>query len=253
MTLRHVPDEGEAIGLAERVRTALYGEQRDRVPFDPADACAKAGCRLEQRRLGGARRGLQALLVPRDDHFEVIVDPEPPGGWSQVAAALRAPLATHRVRFRVAHELAHTLFFARDPSSLRRVAADSDEQEAFCDAFARALLVPPSVASSMTPTADSVLALRRRFDVSLEVAARAISHAHPDTPFWLVVSPATEDAEPFVQWRSRASYACPLTSFEILAEVAAARRLPAESRYRDAPRLAISLLAERRQALAFAV
>ena len=54
---------------------------------------------------------------------------------------------------------------------------DSPRQEAFCDTFSRALLVSPRAAVAAQPTADAVVRLSKRFDVSLQVAGRALSAA----------------------------------------------------------------------------
>jgi Zn-dependent peptidase ImmA (M78 family) len=63
--------------------------------------------------------------------------------------------------------------------------ADSARQEKFCDEFARALLVPPQVGGAMPETPVSIVNLQRRFDVSLELAARALAASHP--AIWVAV------------------------------------------------------------------
>jgi Zn-dependent peptidase ImmA (M78 family) len=88
-------------------------------------------------------------------------------------------LRRHRVRFRVAHELAHTLFYWRRGDRPQRHLLDSASQERFCDAFSRALLVPPAVVARMPVNARTIMDLQEIFDVSLEVAARSLATAHP--------------------------------------------------------------------------
>lgn len=92
---------------------------------------------------------------------------------------LRSQLRRQRARFRIGHELGHTFFYWRDREEPERHLIDSPAQERFCDAFARALLVPPQVASERPPTCATILDLQREFDVSLEVAARSVASGHP--------------------------------------------------------------------------
>ncbi len=142
----------------------------------------RLGCKVEDARLGGERGGIEAMLLPdRDsDLFTVRVDPTPHRGWSDVPADLRTEIAHRRRRFRVAHELAHTLFYDRRPGRApERAAAVTEAEEQFCDEFARALLVPPAAARVLPTTAESVFTLEARFDVSLELAARALARSQP--------------------------------------------------------------------------
>jgi hypothetical protein len=141
----------------------------------------------------------------------------------------------------VAHEWGHSFFYARTARGIVRAVPDSPEQEAFCDEFARALLVPPAVAAAMRPCADSALELQDRFDCSLQVAVRAVADAHPGVPIWLLVVPEHETA--FVQWRSPGSFGTSVS--------AAAIRDAVSGTYRRAPGLAVCRLHERRQALVF--
>ena len=94
---------------------------------------------------------------------------------------------------------------------------NSDEQERFCDEFAAELLLPTAAVRSLRPTPDSIVELHRRFDVSLEVAARSMSSAHPRMACWLLV--LREAATPIVQWRSRASYSIEMNIDETAALV----------------------------------
>jgi hypothetical protein len=76
---------------------------------------------------------------------------------------------------------------------------DSAEQERFCDALAAALLVPPSCARELPLRPESVVSLHRSFDVSVEVAARALVGAHRGGVAWLMILPGGQE-EPWVQW-----------------------------------------------------
>jgi hypothetical protein len=132
--------------------------------------------------LGGRRGALEATLTPSTrGGFTIRVDSEPRGGWSEGNALRRSAVARRRRSFRIAHELAHTLYYDRDACAQpRRVTPWCPAEEQFCDDFARALLVPPSVVRRMPLTAESAFKLQLRFDVSLEVAARSIAATHPE-------------------------------------------------------------------------
>jgi hypothetical protein len=241
-----LPRPSDAEALARSIREAVCGADAwDRGPLDMEATCELGPFTLAQRRLGAAAGGLEGLLIPRGEEFELVVDSEPPGGWGCVSPGLRSALDRHRKRFRVAHEWAHSLFYARDPHRrLIRLVADSEAQEAFCDGFAAALLVPPSVVAEMPPTPASVLDLQKRFDVSLEVALRAVVANNPKVAAWLLVAP--EGGRPFVQWRSGASYASSVKTGTVM--LALDGRAPGGS----AEALDMVWLGARRQALVFA-
>jgi hypothetical protein len=140
--------------------------------------CRAGRFRVIERDLGGGAGGAQAMLLPKaGNRFHIWVDPTPPGGWDRIEPALRQDLHRHRLRFRVAHEIAHAFFYRRQGGQPTRVLGDSAEQERFADEFARALLVPAALASAVAPTPGGVLDLQARCDVSLEVAARAFADA----------------------------------------------------------------------------
>ena len=134
---------------------------------------------------------MQADLCPDvgRDLFYLRVDPEPVGGWGEVTRPSREATARHRLRFRVGHELGHTLFYERQKGrGPRRAQRWTSCEEQWCDEFARSLLLPPPAARTLPATANSVFRLQRRFDVSLEVAARALANAHEEAAvavwFW---------------------------------------------------------------------
>jgi hypothetical protein len=118
--------------------------------------------------------------------------------------ALRDEVSRHRVRFVIAHELAHTLFYWRGGGTPERMVKDSKVQELFCDALASALLVPRTAAATAALRPESVVELHQRYDVSMEVAARALISAHSDGVGWLMVVP-TEASEAWVQWGAERS------------------------------------------------
>jgi hypothetical protein len=178
--LRRVPAAIEAARYARDVRVLALGiEAVDRPLYDLSGVLRLGGLEVFETRLS-AQEGMQeAMLVPLSaDAFAISVDPTPRGGWRHVRPAIRETLRRHRIRFRVAHEIAHTFFYSRTIGEPRRLVRDSPAQEAFCDEFARALLLPPSAAAASSLTASAVFDLHRGFDVSLEVAARSMAAAH---------------------------------------------------------------------------
>lgn len=180
-TLQEVPPTREATNLASGLRSALgLGD----APLGRIESiCAVAGVVVRQIPLRGAQGGLEASLTPRVGGFEVTVDTEPRGGWGLVPSHLREMLQRHRLRFRIAHELGHTFFYDRSGDRPRRIVPDSEEQEVFCDEFARAFLIPSAAIPPRLANPRVVAELSRSYDVSLEVAARATAAHSPD--LWL--------------------------------------------------------------------
>lgn len=150
-------------------------------PLDLEALCDLGRFDVAEKRLHGAKGSLQALLFPRPrNRFTIIVDPEPPGGWSLVAPEIRSDLHEHRLRFLVCHEAAHSFFFDRDGDRPAATVANSEAQEEFCDSFASELLVPRAGLDDLPATAETVVDLHRRYRVSVEAAARALAGKRPD-------------------------------------------------------------------------
>lgn len=190
--------------LAEEVRVALLGPGRREEPLlDLRPLMRRGRFRLSVEDLGAADGGMEAFLVPdTNDRFEVVVDPEPRGGWRPQLTELREDIHRHRLRFRIGHEVAHSFLFQRTPGEFpRRRGTDSPEEERFCDAFAGALLLPPSVVAQARPTPDDVLGLQAQYDVSLQQAVRMFAEVHLEHAFVLLY---TDEEPPFVrpQWAS---------------------------------------------------
>lgn len=175
--LEIVPDAGDAVEFAASAR-AESGQRG--ATTDLRSICAAARARVQTARLGGAEGGQEAMLAPLPgNRFGVSVDPTPPGGWRRIPVHLRKELKRHRLRFRIGHELGHTLFYSRGGDEPQRHLFDSPAQEEFCDSFSRELLIPRHHARRSKPTPQGLLSLQARCDVSLELAARAMSAAQP--------------------------------------------------------------------------
>lgn len=200
LCLDFVPALSEVPDVAGRARRAWGVGPLDRLDLDRV--CESLDIEVSVLSLGVPDGGAQGFLVPRAGgrRFRIEVDPEPAGGWGSVAPDLRKALARHRKRFLVGHELAHTLFFAEGPAGPKRVVFDSPRQERFCDETARALLVPRAAAAAIPFAPEGVVALQRRFDVSVEVALRSAVAAHGDGGVaWLLLQ---RDEQTLVQWTS---------------------------------------------------
>lgn len=165
-------------------------------PIDLDRVARGLGCRLIHPRNGRGGSSIEATLRPRSsvDQFVLEVDPVPRHGWGDLPPAAQKALARHRRRFRIAHEVGHIYFFDRRPGrGPRRKRPWTEGEEQWCDGFARSLLVPGEFVRSLPGVADSVFEVQDRFDVSLEVAARAVAAAHPDLDVTLWFWTAEDD------------------------------------------------------------
>jgi hypothetical protein len=154
--------------------------------------------------LAASSGGCQALLVPAfGDRFRIVVDPTPPSGWCERRDAERRLLGRRRARFLIAHELGHTLFYKRSLDRAPwRAHAGGGFEEAFCDRFARALLIPDDVLRKCR-TPGHLLAAQKTYDVSLEVTLRGLAEVqqvHVCLFHW-----RSDAREPIVQWSNVAA------------------------------------------------
>lgn len=172
-------DSGAALSAATWIREALLGDECSTQPIpDLEGAIESLGFFVERRRLMPEAGGAQAHLIPSGpSRFSVPVDPTPTSGWRDPDNPMREEIERHRVRFLVAHELAHSVFFDQDDrlGYPTRVFPATPQEEEFCDECARWILVPRSSVQALPVESDSVLRLHRDFDVSVEVAARAFA------------------------------------------------------------------------------
>ena len=180
--LRSVPSVAEARTLALDLRTGVLGYSTGWC--DLTKLCLEGAFRTKWADFTADRTSTHsALLVPRaDGSFDIIVDPEPrrQGTEAALTTGMASVTRNHRFRFRVAHEIGHSFFYNRRLRPPRRRLPFSEAEEVFCDAFANALLVPPKDADEYVADTASVFDIHRKYEVSVEVAARALAHAHPD-------------------------------------------------------------------------
>lgn len=157
--------QGVAYALGERMIPGPDGL------FDLWHSLERLGWHVHLRELRAPEGGLQACLVPRDDGgFLVWVDDRPsPAESNDPFANERGPDAP-LVRFRLAHEFAHSLFYAPGRPPVRRAPA-SGREEAFCDDVAALLLVPSDSTEHGTNAAEVALA-RRAPVAAVQRAAR---------------------------------------------------------------------------------
>jgi len=144
-------------------------------------------------------------LIPLGENgFRIPVDPTPRGGWDDVEGPLRKALYRQRRRFLVAHELAHSLFYERSEGQRPARATPLNEaEERFCDEFARWLLLPRAVLERRRSSASAIFDLHREFDISVEVAARALTMAHPE--LWVAILVFSRDRDRWqLQWMNGA-------------------------------------------------
>ncbi len=176
-SLAAVPGEHIAVRLADEVRRLAFDEES---PCDLDRLCTLGGFKYQLAVLDTGCRGHEALLVPRvEGGFDILVDPVPTRGRAVHDEVARARLSRRRMRFRIAHEIGHSFFYDRRCRPARRLLGHSDAEEAFCDAFANALLVPPSVVARCSPTPKAILDLANKLDVSVEAAGRAFAKSIP--------------------------------------------------------------------------
>jgi hypothetical protein len=126
-----VPDVEQASRVARAVRRR-WGLGDDE-PVDVAARLVSLGWVVQLQDLDAAVGGLQAAMAPSADGFVFIADTRPdPAERPRADSGERT---RNRVNYRLAHELGH-VFFYDQATPARRLARRSEQEEAFCDAFA---------------------------------------------------------------------------------------------------------------------
>lgn len=147
--------------MSERVRDlvmeALQGGWQG-PPFDPLQLAAHLGIHCVATEMVP-----DARVVPRTGRIEVEFNPNRP---------------RRRIRFSVAHEIAHTLFpdcaqLARNRGGSHDAHPDGWQLELLCNLAASELLMPTGegIGPDDSPTAETLVRLQERFDVSIEAVA----------------------------------------------------------------------------------
>lgn len=167
----------EAHALA--VRREAGAAERSRL--DVAGFIRACGWTFEHRSLAAAAGALEACLLPSGSGFHVVVDPAP---TPRTRWASRFENDSARLRFRLAHELGHTIFY-RPGVPPTRVGRPTEDEELFCDRFGAALLIPPSAASeAYVRGASSVVEAARMYATPID-AVLASASAGGITPYAL--------------------------------------------------------------------
>lgn len=141
-------------------------------------------------------RHLGFSAVPRDDILDARVQASPSG---QVEIEYNPNQPRNRIRFSLAHEIAHTLF----PDYVKTTRNRNGEQSRFddwqlellCNISAAEILMPagPALEFAEGPiTIDSIIRQRKRFDVSIEALLIRIAKLI-DKPITVFVASREED------------------------------------------------------------
>jgi len=198
-TLASVPPSYVAEELALEVRRAVFEcEDPSSVRCDLRMVCAAGGFSVGVVTISGKGKKHEALLVPKPDgRFQILVDP-------LTDRPMKERTRRHRMRFRIAHEIAHSFFYDRRHIPAQRDFHGSQKEEIFCDEFASALLVPRPAVKVLPLIPSCVFKLRTTFDVSAQVAGRALARTYPDASVIGMlhgVNPSTgRDPEWRVKW-----------------------------------------------------
>lgn len=187
-SVRALAGDSDPVGyIVDRARSLFSGavdEGMPSAPFDPFMLAELLGLSLRPRAdvtdarivVGeGSKRDPSAVLsgfVPSGDHLVIEYNPTRPRG---------------RLRYSVAHEIAHALFPDVSDSTRHRTAmgavpgsAESDgwELELLCNIVAAELLMPREAIEGFAdtePDIDFLMAIRKRLDVSTEALMRRLA------------------------------------------------------------------------------
>jgi hypothetical protein len=168
-----------AIETAARALRSALLPQYPELPVDVEDIARACGIRFSNQPLMGSCP--EGLLVPDGGYFLL---------------RLRTGVAPARRRFSIAHEIGHTFFYKRGVGGLRHQVGILSEQElkaeeAICDQFARALLVPPEFLVSFFKQTNPCSAwdflrltedIARKLHVSIPVVVSRLQDVAVDAP-----------------------------------------------------------------------
>jgi O-acetyl-ADP-ribose deacetylase (regulator of RNase III) len=145
----------------------------------------------------GLAKHLGILTVAKEEVLDarVVVD------GSQTQIEFNPNQSIRRIRFSIAHEIAHTLFpdcleIARNRGRTTYVSSDDWQLEMLCDVAAAEILMPAgqNLDPSSPVTAESMLRLQSEFEVSMEALALRLASLSRD-PFTVVVATRASDDE----------------------------------------------------------
>jgi hypothetical protein len=160
------------------VRAAAVAEGVSMRPLCVRSVAEIGGFELIETDMAVGRGGYRGLLQAVRGGFRVCLDTQSSDG------AMDSPTRRRRMRFVAAHEIGHSFFFDRRavrPERLLPIGSRAEER--FCNEFACALLLPPEVVRSGPASPEAAFRLSEEWDVSVEVAARALAEWHPSAPF----------------------------------------------------------------------
>lgn len=231
---------------AARLRIEMGCRDGQAFPLEPC--CDALGVDLRDSALGSRAGGCEALLVPLpNNRFRIVVD-------SQLSADAQGrdakQTACHRRRFRIAHEIGHIGFYTRGQGRPGRFGlAGTQEEEDYCDEFARCLLAPPP---SGHLTASEIVGMHRRHEVSLEVASRSAAagaaRARVALWWWRKSPPGKRDVL-MEQWASDGVLTAELGISPFRTDPATLESRVEELKAKLGERLSVELMPRRRQAL----
>lgn len=175
---RWLPDRTEARLAADQFRETTAGAKAG---VSPSEHASLLGWRVEIAPLAADSDGQDALLIPSAHRsFALVIDPRPAlrEQWMRPQAGWKGWELASIFEFRVGHELGHTLFYNYDLPP-RRLLPFTPEEERFCDAFSRALLLPPRVVALRPDSAQGIVAAAQGAHVCMDIVAAAFCDLHP--------------------------------------------------------------------------
>lgn len=206
LSFRWLPPLEAACDLATVVRESVWGIGPHEPVTDLQPLLDLGRFDLSEADLAVDRGGQEAMMFPgAKGRLYIRVDSRPKQPWGTQNLTLQAQTRRHRLRFRVAHEVAHSFFYDRTGRSQKRSRRSTPAEERFCDLFAGALLIPTQAVAGTCPDAERVIQLHEFFDVSVEMAARRVAEVHAGlgvaVGYWREEDPCLAEAVR-LQWAS---------------------------------------------------